>query len=118
MKIGSLKNNPNFKMRINQNSELRQLKDYLYENRGYSSKKIDGIMNSISNMADDSYEFKVNSSASYPYEGYICYSITTDNPNAVIKDCGDVCSTMRFFMLRSIKRIANEMQKYNNTKQN
>ena len=106
MQIQTLKNSPYFGMKISPNAEFDKLAQYMSNKRGYSEQKIKGIIKSIKSLADDSYEFRINSSGS---DGYICYSIIKNSPDAVMKKNGDVCSTMRFFMLRSIKNTVKNM---------
>ena len=110
MRIGNVCNT-NFGMKIKQNEDLKDLIHNLQTQRNYSQKKIEGIMDSIKKIADDSYEFEVQKVN--PYTGTLWYSITTDNEDAAIDERGDVCSTSKFFMLRNIKKVCEQMVKVN-----
>ncbi len=112
MRIGNVNNNQAFGMRIKQNDELDALTYALQIQRGYSPKKIEGIMDSIKKMADDSYEFEVNSVNVFGTN--FCYSVSTDNEDAIVDERGDVCSTGKFFMLRNIRKLCNQMVRINN----
>ena len=111
MRISNVNNTVNFGMKIVKNDELKDLISNLQRQRGYSQKKIEGIMDSIKKMADDSYNFEVESIN--PYSGMVCYSVYTDNEDAAIDSRGDICSTLRFFMLHSINKVCKNLVKQN-----
>ena len=111
MRIGSVNNSVNFRMKIVQNDDLKDLIHHLQVDRKYSQKKIEGMMNSIKKMADDSYTFEIEKVN--PYSGIIWYDISTNNENAAVDERGDICSTRKFFMLRNINKLCSNMIKIN-----
>ena len=112
MRIGNVNRNVNFRMKIVQNEELKDLISNLQVKRGYSQMKIERIMNNIKKMADDSYNFEVNKVN--PYTGTLWYTITTNNEDAAVDERGNICSTSKFFMLNNIKKTCKNMIKINN----